>query len=261
MSWEATIISHIPSQPCRPLVKVLEEVADPRLKKGQRYSLAALLSLCCAGTLCGCRTYSAIAQWGRECDTELARTLGFSVVTTAGIERRPGASTLYYALRGLNRKALENHLAAWMQEVLAALPPVPAVVGQGNGPGSPSSPRPLEAIAVDGKTLRGSAKQMNPQLNPGSTPLSKPPIRQKKKNGAQRDEFREEVPGVHLLSALSHRLGLPLGQCEVSDKTNEITVMPELLRGLVLEGRVLTMDALLTQRSIASEIVSKKGTM
>jgi hypothetical protein len=148
---------------------VLEEVADPRLKKGQRYSLAALLSLCCAGTLCGCWTYSAIAQWGRECDAELARTLGFSVVTSAGIERRPGASTLHYALRGLNRKALENHLAVWMQEVLVALSPVE---GQDNGP---SSPRPLEAIAVDGKTLRGSAKQL-PLSYPGSAPLSKPVV-------------------------------------------------------------------------------------
>lgn len=234
-------------------------MADPRLKKGQRYSLAALLSLCCAGTLCGCRTYSAIAQWGRECDVELARALGFSVVTTAGIERRPGASTLYYALRGLNRTALENQLAGWMQEVLETMPPNAIRSGEGKL-------GKLQAIAVDGKTLRGSAKQLNQsQLNQAQ--LHQPPhqmqkalVRQKKRNGADRDEFREEVPGVHLLSALSHRLGLTLGQCEVSDKTNEITVLPELLRALVLEGRVLTMDALLTQRSIAADIVSKKGT-
>jgi hypothetical protein len=43
---------------------------------------------------------------------------------------------------------------------------------------------------------------------------------------------------VHLLSALSHRLGLTLGQRAVDDKTNEISVAVPLLRGLVLEGRV-----------------------
>lgn len=195
--------------------------------------------------LCGCRTYSAIAQWGRECDVELARSLGFAVITTAGIERRPSAATLYFALRDLDRKALEAKLAQWMEEVLAATP------GSKEQRGRP------ESIAVDGKTLRGSAKQLN--QNSLHAPI-RPSVRQKKRNGAHREEFREDVPGVHLLSALSHRLGLPLGQYEVSDKTNEITVMPELVRGLVLEGRILTMDALLTQRTIAEEIVLKKGT-
>ena len=48
-----------------------------------------------------------------------------------------------------------------------------------------------QIVALDGKTLRGSRKQ-----------------------GA---------PGVHLLSALSHHLGLTLAQQAVDDKTNEIT--------------------------------------
>jgi hypothetical protein len=245
---EATDIAEESIQPCRPLWKVLEDVEDPRLPKGKRYSLVALLSLCCAGMLCGCRTYSAIAQWGRECDVELARTLGFSVVTTAGIERRPSAATLFFALRDLDRQALEVKLGQWMQEVLASIPA---------GKGYEGLP---EAIAVDGKTLRGSAKQLSQNGSRSVQNGSRSVARQKKRNGADRDEFREDVPGVHLLSALSHRLGLPLGQCEVSDKTNEITVMPELLRGLMLEGRVLTMDALLTQRTIAEEIMKKKGT-
>lgn len=84
-----------------------------------------------------------------------------------------------------------------------------------------------EGIAIDGKTLRGSRKQ-----------------------GA---------PGAHLLSALSHRLGLTLAQCSVDDKTNEITAISEILRGLVLEGRVFTMDALHTQRDTARTIVEGGG--
>lgn len=84
-----------------------------------------------------------------------------------------------------------------------------------------------DGVAIDGKTLRGSRKQ-----------------------GA---------PGAHLLSALSHRLGLTLGQCSVDDKTNEITAISEILRSLVLEGRVFTMDALHTQRDTARTIVEGNG--
>lgn len=86
-----------------------------------------------------------------------------------------------------------------------------------------------EGVSVDGKTLRGSAKM-----------------------GA---------PGAHLLSAFSHRLGLTLGQSAVADKSNEISAVIPLLLGLVLEGKVITMDALLTQRRVAEVIVEKGGTM
>ena len=84
-----------------------------------------------------------------------------------------------------------------------------------------------EGLAVDGKTLRGSQKR-----------------------GA---------PGVHLLSALGHRLGLTLAQQAVNDKTNEIPATIDLLRQLVLEGRVVTMDAWLPQRSIAQQIMEAGG--
>jgi predicted transposase YbfD/YdcC len=85
----------------------------------------------------------------------------------------------------------------------------------------------VPTVALDGKTLRGSRKQ-----------------------GA---------PGVHLLSALSHHLGLTLAQQAVDDKTNEITQVEAVLRQLVLPGRVVTMDALLTQRHVAQTIVDAGG--
>jgi DDE_Tnp_1-associated/Transposase DDE domain len=213
------------SASCRPLIEVLREVEDPRAARGQRYSLASLLTLCCAAMLCGCRTYGAVAQWGRDCDHELAQRLGFVVLTSSGIERRPCASTLFYALQDLAREKLESKLAAWAQSVLSALPYESAAENE------------AEAIAIDGKTLRGSAKAQ-----------------------ANSPNAREEVPGVHLLSAFSHRLGLTLAQCAVKAKSNEITAMPEVLQGLVLEGRVVTVDALLTQRAVATTILQKRGT-
>lgn len=52
---------------------------------------------------------------------------------------------------------------------------------------------------------------------------------------------------------------MTLGQTGVDDKTNEITAAPTLLAGLLLEGRVVTVDALLTQREVARVIVEAGG--
>jgi predicted transposase YbfD/YdcC len=54
-------------------------------------------------------------------------------------------------------------------------------------------------------------------------------------------------------------LGLTLAQQAVDDKTNEITQVETLLGQLVLQDRVVTMDALLTQRHVAQTIVEKGG--
>ena len=42
-------------------------------------------------------------------------------------------------------------------------------------------------------------------------------------------------------------------------KTNAITAVEPLLCQLVLEGRMVTLDALLTQRHVAQTIVDKGG--
>ena len=93
---------------------------------------------------------------------------------------------------------------------------------------TPATPEtPEAAMAVDGKTLRGSKKQ-----------------------GA---------PGTHLLSVLAHRLGVTLTQQAVAAKTNEIKEVETVLSQIVLTGRVVTMDALLTQRQVAQTIVDAGG--
>jgi len=81
--------------------------------------------------------------------------------------------------------------------------------------------------ALDGKTLRGSKKQ-----------------------GAW---------GTHLLSVVSQRGGLTVQQEAVDDKTNEIGALRTLLGTLVLQGHVFTMDALLTPRDLAAQIVAGGG--
>lgn len=90
-----------------------------------------------------------------------------------------------------------------------------------------SMPEQLQAAGTDGKLLCGSSKQKAAQ--------------------------------PHLLAGLSHQLGLVLGQVAVAEKSNEITAYFDLIQMLVLEGLVITGDAMFTQRDIAKEIISKRG--
>lgn len=191
---------------CRPLVEVLAEIPDPRSRQGRRHPLPALLALACTAMLCGYQSYGAIAEWSRHYGQEWMKALGL----THSIP--PCAATLHTVFRRLDRVQVEAVLGAWAESVLQATPR-----------GEPAG----VAVALDGKTLRGTQKQ--------------------------------GVPGAHLLSAVSQELGLTLGQVDVAAKTNEIPVAQALLAGLVLQGRVFTMDALLTQRAIAAMIVAGGG--
>jgi len=190
----------------RPLIEVFALLSDFRKPRGKRHPLAAIFALACCAMLCGARSYSAIADWGRNYGMRIAQALGFTHPT-------PCAATLHTIFRHVNREEFEAHLGAWANRIVESLP------------AGPEMPEP--AVALDGKTLRGSKKQ-----------------------GA---------PGTHLLSALAHHVGVTLAQHAVDDKTNEITAVETILQHLVLEGRIVTMDALLTQRHIAQTIIDKGG--
>lgn len=73
---------------------------------------------------------------------------------------------------------------------------------------------------------------------------------------------REEASGqrpVHVVSAWAEEAGLVLGQLRVDEKTNEIKAIPELLETLCLEGCIVTIDAMGTQKDIAKTVISKKA--
>ena len=190
----------------RPLIEVFAAIPDFRKPRGKRHPFTAIFALACCAMLCGYRSYSAMAEWGRNYGARLAQALGFTHDT-------PCAATLHTIFRRVNRDEFEAHLGAWADSVVGSLPAAPET--------------PEVAMALDGKTLRGSKKQ-----------------------GA---------PGTHLLSALAPHVGVTLAQHAVDDKTNEITAVETLLCQLVLEGCIVTMDALLTQRHVAQTMVDKGG--
>ncbi len=64
---------------------------------------------------------------------------------------------------------------------------------------------------------------------------------------------------IYMVSAWANSNNVVLGQVKVSDKSNEITAIPKLLEILNLEGCIITIDAMGTQREIAQAVVDKKA--
>ena len=83
-------------------------------------------------------------------------------------------------------------------------------------------------IALDGKTLRGTIAP-------------------------------EQTRGLHLLAAYLPEEGIVLMPAEVAGHTNEIPVAPHVLKMLDLQGKIVTGDALLAQRTLSQVIVEAGG--
>lgn len=84
-------------------------------------------------------------------------------------------------------------------------------------------------VAVDGKTLRCSHDKRNHQS------------------------------AIHMVSAWAVENRLVLGQLKTHQKSNEITAIPELLKGLALQGCIVTIDAMGCQKTIAKTIIEQEA--
>lgn len=87
-----------------------------------------------------------------------------------------------------------------------------------------------DVIAIDGKTLRRSGNKKKDAAGP-----------------------------IHMVSAFAARQRLVLGQVKVDEKSNEITAIPKLLNMMMIEGAIITIDAMGCQREIAKIITAKKA--
>ena len=64
---------------------------------------------------------------------------------------------------------------------------------------------------------------------------------------------------LHVVSAFSYECGLVMGQLACEEKSNEITAIPKLLEMLDINGCIITIDAIGTQKDIAKKIISKNA--
>ncbi len=72
-------------------------------------------------------------------------------------------------------------------------------------------------------------------------------------------DTKTNTSAIHMVSAWANKAGIILGQIKVNEKSNEITAIPELIELLELEGCVVTIDAMGTQKKIAEKIVDKNA--
>ena len=63
---------------------------------------------------------------------------------------------------------------------------------------------------------------------------------------------------IHVVSAWCTASGISLGQLTVDSKTNEITAVPELIKKLVLDGCIVTGDAMNAQKAIVAGCCRKR---
>jgi len=86
-----------------------------------------------------------------------------------------------------------------------------------------------EVVAIDGKTLRGS------------------------------DDKSSGIAALHVVSAYASGNRLCLGQEAVSEKSNEITAIPALLKLIAVKDCIITTDAMGCQKAIARAIIEKEA--
>jgi predicted transposase YbfD/YdcC len=95
---------------------------------------------------------------------------------------------------------------------------------------------------------------LQPPLEPSASAWQGQAVDGKTVRGAQAHGAR-----VHLVSLVQHQPTLVRKQVRVATKSNEITAVPTLLQDLALQGTVTTLDAHLTQRAIAHQILTQHG--
>ena len=182
------------------LIGALAALDDPRrLSNGTLHDFQEILVIAICAMLSDADNFEDIALWGRLKEAWLRRFLTLK-------NGLPSHDTFERVFRLLDPERFEAVFRQWVGGIVTALG------GQ---------------LAIDGKTLRGSADG--------------------------------DRPPAHMVSAFATDIGLVLGQEKVADKSNEITAIPVLLDALYVKGFLISIDAMGCQRGIATKIIEKGG--
>jgi predicted transposase YbfD/YdcC len=200
--------------------RAFEQVADGRHKRGVRYSVALILTLIVLAKLAGMTTPLAIAEWVRLRAGWLRKAL-------PGTRRSfPCAATYSNVLRAVD--------AAQVNEVVTQLlTRVGAMKRCGEEPSRLVGQAEREEhvhVALDGKTLRGTL-------------------------GHEATDQRK----MHQLALYETRTGLVLKEQVVGDKENELSIVSQFLTPVWVKGRIISADALHTQRTFCAEVTHGGG--
>ena len=182
----------------------LRALPDCRKPQGLRHPFAAVLTIAIAAMLAGARSYEALAEWAERLTQSQRKRLRCRYNHEQKRFETPSEPTIRRVLQAADADAIDRQLGRWLMQMAGS----------------------EEAIAIDGKTLKGAR--------------------------------REDGTQVHLLSAFLQTQGVTVAQKEVGAKTNEIPELRDLLAPLDIEGQVVSADALHTQRETARFLVEDK---
>jgi predicted transposase YbfD/YdcC len=180
--------------------KHFRRLRDPRVVGRTRHLLIDIVVMAVCAVIADCDDWSDIAQFAQEREKWFRRFLELP----AGIPTHDTFERVFMALDG---RVFQCCCVDWLRAVAGLLR--------------------LDHLAIDGKTLRGSASA---NLGP-----------------------------LHVVSAWATQANLSLGQVAVDKKSNEITAIPQLLELLDLTGVLVTIDAMGCQKEIAKKIVARGG--
>ena len=214
------------------LAAALASVPDSRHRRGRRHELTGVLAIGACACLTGATSYVAIGEW--------AATQGRAVLNCLGDGSSdrllPCEATLRRCLQVTDSAALDAAVAGWAvgrltaQQALAAGAHVDLVPAD----------RSRRVIAIDGKTLRGSAPRATPEQVTAAA------------QGGGR---------THLVAAYDHASGVTLGQVACAPeagKGGEVAAAKELAAALedrgLLADSLITADAGFTARELAADL-------
>jgi predicted transposase YbfD/YdcC len=186
--------------PVGSIKKYFRRLPDPRVVGRTRHLFIDIVVIAICAVIADCDDWSDIAQFAQKREKWFRRFLSLP----GGI---PAHDTFERVFAALDPRAFQRCCVAWLHAAADGL-------GLGH-------------IAIDGKTLRGSASS--------------------------------ELRPLHVVSAWATQAHLTLGQVAVDRKSNEITAIPLLLELLDLKGALVTMDAMGCQKEIAQKIVEGGG--
>jgi predicted transposase YbfD/YdcC len=189
------------------LHEVLAEVVDPRARRGVRHPLVVVLAAAVCAVAAGAQSYVAIAEWIADLPVEVAAALGLA-------NKCPCESTIRRVVQRVDGDRFDRVIGSWIQQRCALR--------------SPTGRR--RAVAVDGKTLRGTRTV--------------------------------DAQPRQLLAVIDHQTRVVLGQINVTSieeqgKAGEIGAFAPLLDGVELSDVVVTADALHTQRDHVAYLRSR----
>ena len=175
------------------LPEVLAGLPDPRARRGVRHQMTVVVTAAVCAVVAGYRSYTAIAEWVADVPAATAVALGMTP------DRRPSEAMIRRLLQAMDPHLLTTAISVWLA-----------------GPATTTSTTG-RAIAVDGKSLRGSRTT--------------------------------HTPARHVMTACDQTTGVVLASIDVDGKTNEITRFAPLLDQIGdLRDTVITADALHCQR-------------